>query len=139
MQRRSRMRSSVRPRIRGITWSRWRNGRLRLASRPWNASAQIRAEFEGADVVYRIHGDRASELTGTLVKEHFAKKKVVVTSTPGFEADANGRAEKGVGLTKLRARAMLLSFENIIEDRQAVWPMGSMRHGVAAWRRKGAK
>ncbi|CAK0886282.1 unnamed protein product [Prorocentrum cordatum] len=88
--------------------------------------AQIRSEFEGADVVYRIHGGRASELTGTLVKEHFAKKKVVVTSTPGFEADANGRAEKGVGLTKLRARAMLLSFENV-EDRQAAWPMD------AAW------
>eukprot|EP00959_Pyramimonas_sp_CCMP1952_P100406 2100493-Pyramimonas_sp.AAC.1 len=82
----------------------------------------IRSEFEGANVVYRIHGDRASELTGTKSKEHFAKQGILVTSTPGYEPNNNPRAEKGIGLVKLRARAMLLSFTDP-RDRQDLWPM----------------
>ncbi|CAK0837207.1 unnamed protein product [Prorocentrum cordatum] len=91
--------------------------------------AMIRSEFEGANVVYRIHGDRASELTGTKSKEHFAKQGILVTSTPGYEPNNNPRAEKGIGLVKLRARAMLLSFTDP-RDRQDLWPM-AVQH--AAW------
>ncbi|CAK0867649.1 unnamed protein product [Prorocentrum cordatum] len=91
--------------------------------------AMIRSEFEGANVVYRIHGDRASELTGTKSKEHFAKQGILVTSAPGYEPNNNPRAEKGIGLVKLRARAMLLSFTDP-RDRQDLWPM-AVQH--AAW------
>ncbi|CAK0843157.1 unnamed protein product [Prorocentrum cordatum] len=54
----------------------------------------------------------------------------VVASTLGLEADASGRAVEGAGLAKLRARAMLLSLENI-GGRQAAWPMAVQQ---AAWR-----
>ena len=57
----------------------------------------IRKEYGGADVVYRIHGDRASELTGEGVVEHFRAQHIAVTKTPGFEPSANGRAERAVG------------------------------------------
>ncbi|CAK0818301.1 unnamed protein product [Prorocentrum cordatum] len=60
--------------------------------------ASIRKEFEGADVVYRIHGDRASEVTSEKVQHYFDERHIAVTSTPGYEPNANKRAEKGVGL-----------------------------------------
>lgn len=82
---------------------------------------KIRCEFEGARVVYRIHGDRASELTGEQVCAHFEEQHLTVSCTPGFERNANGKAEKGVGLIKQRARAMLLGFPSMV-DRQALWP-----------------
>ncbi|CAK0858473.1 unnamed protein product [Prorocentrum cordatum] len=91
--------------------------------------AMIRSEFEGANVMHRIHGDRASELTGTKSKEHFAKQGILVTSTPGHEPNNNPRAEKGIGLVKWRARAMLLSFTDP-RDRQDLWPMAAQH---AAW------
>ena len=36
--------------------------------------AQLRMEAEGADLCYRIHGDRAGNLTGEQIKKHFAAK-----------------------------------------------------------------
>ena len=62
--------------------------------------AKISNEHEGAQVVYRIHGDRASELTGAKVRDHFAPQRIVVTSTPGHEPNNNGRAERGIGIIK---------------------------------------
>ncbi|CAK0805863.1 unnamed protein product, partial [Prorocentrum cordatum] len=91
--------------------------------------ASIRREFEGADVVYRIHGDRASEVTGAQVRHYFAERHIAVTSTPGYEPNANPRAERGVGLIKQCARAMLLAFPSMA-DRQALWPR-AVTH--AAW------
>ncbi|CAK0910095.1 unnamed protein product, partial [Prorocentrum cordatum] len=91
--------------------------------------AMIRSEFEGANVARRIHGDRASELTRTKSKEHFAKQGILVISTLGYEPNNNPRAEKGVGLVKLRARALLLSFPDP-RDRQDLWPL-AVQH--AAW------
>ncbi|CAK0840871.1 unnamed protein product [Prorocentrum cordatum] len=91
--------------------------------------ATIRSEFEGANAARRIHGDRASELAGTKSKEHFAKQGILVTSAPGREPNNNPRADKGIGLVKLRARAMLLSFPDP-RDRQDLWPL-AVQH--AAW------
>ena len=58
---------------------------------------KVRAEFEGAQVVHRIHGDREGGLTGERVQRHFAAQGVMVTSTVGFDPNANGRAERGIG------------------------------------------
>ena len=82
---------------------------------------QIRDECEGSNVVYRIHGDKAGELTGPKAKAQFAKQGIRVTSTPGYEPGNNGRAEKGVGLIKVHARAMLLTIPDE-RDRQELWP-----------------
>ena len=67
--------------------------------------AELRRLFEGADVVYRAHGDRASELTGERVRAHFAEKGIVVASTSGYEPNENRRAEKGVGNARPFGRA----------------------------------
>ena len=46
--------------------------------------------------VYRVHGDRAHELTGERVKAHLGARGIEVTSTAGYDSNANGRAERAV-------------------------------------------
>ena len=46
--------------------------------------------------VYRIHVDRAQELTGARAREAFEQLGIIVTSTVGHESNANGRAERAV-------------------------------------------
>ena len=48
------------------------------------------------NAVYRIHADRAQELTGERAREAFEKQGITVTSTAGYESNANGRAERAV-------------------------------------------
>ena len=43
--------------------------------------------------VYRIHADRAQELTRYRIKNAFAARGIEVTNTAGYESNANGRAE----------------------------------------------
>ncbi|CAK0848315.1 unnamed protein product [Prorocentrum cordatum] len=69
--------------------------------------AQLRMEVEGANICYRIHGGRAGNLTGGQIKRHFGR---------------------GIGVAKLRARAMLLSFSDPL-DRQALWAR-AMQHSA---------
>ena len=59
--------------------------------------------------VYRIHGDKASELTGERVEEYFEPRGIRVTHTPGYEPNANPRAESAINVIKTRARVMLQS------------------------------
>ncbi len=75
----------------------------------------IGLEFQG-QAVFRIHAVRASELSGPRVRDHFAKKQIVVTRAPGYESNNNGCAERGIGIIKGRARAMLMSLP--IADQQ---------------------
>ena len=46
--------------------------------------------------VYRIHADRAKELTGDTVKEWFSDRGIRVTETPGYEPNAKPRATSAV-------------------------------------------
>ena len=46
--------------------------------------------------VYRVHADRAQELTGDRARQAFERIGVTVTSTAGYESNANGRAERAV-------------------------------------------
>ena len=69
--------------------------------------------------VFRIHGDRATELTGPGVTAHFAEKNIKVTCTPGYESNNNGRAERGIGIVKAIARTMLQSMPQ--SDNGQLW------------------
>ena len=46
--------------------------------------------------VYRIHADRAQELTGDRHRTFFENQSITVTSTAGYDSNANGRAERAV-------------------------------------------
>ena len=77
----------------------------------------------GAPVVYRIHGDRAGELTGPPARAYFEERGIKATSTPGYEPDNNGRAERGVGIIKGRARTMLMA---LARADSTLWPLAIM-------------
>ena len=46
--------------------------------------------------VYRIHADRALELTGSRSRQMLEYHGVTVASTAGHDSNANGRAERAV-------------------------------------------
>ena len=46
--------------------------------------------------VYRIHADRAQELTGDRARQAFENRGITVSSTVGYDSNANGRAERAV-------------------------------------------
>ena len=46
--------------------------------------------------VYRIHVDRAQELTGDRHRTFLENQGITVTSTAGYDSNANGRAERAV-------------------------------------------
>ena len=97
--------------------------------------ANVEEEFHGR-VIYRLHGDRASELTGKQSKDYFAAREagpIVVTATPGKESNNNGRAERGIGVTTGMGRTMLMALDPA--DRKLLWPM-SIQHGAYNQRAK---
>ena len=46
--------------------------------------------------VYRLHADRARELTGEKARDTFEALGISVTSTANYDSNANGRAERAV-------------------------------------------
>ena len=46
--------------------------------------------------VYRVHADRAQELTGSRIRQALEGRGIAVTSTAGYDSNANGRAERAV-------------------------------------------
>ena len=44
-------------------------------------------------VIFRLHSDRAHELCGERVRDHFRPQGIRVTSTAGYEPNAKPRAE----------------------------------------------
>ena len=46
--------------------------------------------------VYRVHADRAQELTGDRHRTFLENSGITVTSTAGYDSNANGRAERAV-------------------------------------------
>ena len=84
--------------------------------------------------VYRIHGDRASELTGEIVTDYFEERGIRVTETAGYEPTANGRAESAINVIKTKARVMLMSLG---PAGRTLWP-AAVQH--ACWcTRRGTK
>ena len=57
--------------------------------------------------VYRVHADRAQELTGDRARQAFEDIGVTVTSTAGHESNANGRAERAVLFFTEKVRTLL--------------------------------
>ena len=88
--------------------------------------------------VFRIHADRAKELTGDRVKSYFRDKGVRVTDTAGYDPNSNPRAEGAIGLVKTRARVML---SGMGPEARELWPAAvqhacwSLRHGADARKR----
>ena len=59
--------------------------------------------------MYRLHGDRAQELTGKQVQSKMADMGIVVTSTAGYDPNANGRAERAARWIKEKTRTLLVN------------------------------
>ena len=59
--------------------------------------------------VYRIHVDRAQELTGERTKTFFENQGILISSTAGYDSNANGRAERAVLFFTQKARTLLSS------------------------------
>ena len=59
--------------------------------------------------VYRVHADRAQELTGDRHRTFLENQGITVTSTAGYDSNANGRAERAVLYFLQRARTLLSS------------------------------
>ena len=57
--------------------------------------------------VYRLHADRARELTGEKARDAIEQLGVTVTSTANYDSNANGRAERGVLFFQEKARTLL--------------------------------
>ena len=52
--------------------------------------------YHKCKAVYRLHGDRAHELTGDRVRAAMEPRGITVTQTAGHDSNANGRAERAV-------------------------------------------
>ena len=57
--------------------------------------------------VYRVHVDRAKELTTERFRRNLEDSGVILTTTAGYDSNANGRAERGVQFFQTKARTML--------------------------------
>ena len=82
--------------------------------------------------VYRVHADRAKELTGDRHVKFLEDNGVMVTSTAGYDSNANGRAERAVQFFQTKARAMLSSnirSERFQEKLQELWTFAVVHAG----------
>ena len=82
--------------------------------------------------VYRVHADRAKELTGDRPKKFLEDNGVMVTSTAGYDSNANGRAERAVQFFQTKARTMLSSnirSEKFQEKLRELWTFATVHAG----------
>ena len=59
--------------------------------------------------VYRVHADRAKELVGDRHRNWLEECGVRVTSTAGYDSNANGRAERAVQFFQTKSRTMFIN------------------------------
>ena len=81
-------------------------------------------------VIFRMHSGRAKELCGERVEDHFRPQGIRITSTAGYEPNANGRAEGAVGILKDLASRML---QGLGPQGRDLWPL-AVQH--ACWRKR---
>ena len=82
--------------------------------------------------VYRIHADRAQELTGDRARQAFENRGITVTSTAGYDSNANGRAERAVRYFTEKVRTLLSSkirSEKFQERLQQLWTYAAQHAG----------
>ena len=82
--------------------------------------------------VYRVHADRAPELTGPRHRMSLEAKGVMVTSTAGYDSNANGRAERAVRFFQEKARTLLatnIGSEKFQEKLISLWPFAVQHAG----------
>ena len=81
--------------------------------------------------MYRIHADRAQELTGGRINSALAARGVEVTNTAGHESDANERAERAV--QSLQEKAMTLCSamirSGVFQKQLKLWTFAGLHSG----------
>ena len=87
--------------------------------------------------VFRVHADRAQEVTGDRIGAALAERGIRVSSTAGVEPNANGRAERGVRWLKEKARTYLsarINPKGPMVERRLLWPF-AIQHAAEVQRR----
>ena len=82
--------------------------------------------------VYRIHVDRAQELIGERARQTFENIGIIVTSTAGYESNANGRAERAVLFFLQKVRTLLstnIRSENFQKKLAQFWTFAAQHSG----------
>ena len=90
------------------------------------------------EAVYRVHADRAQELTGPRHRMSLEAKGIMVTSTAGYDSNANGRAERAVRFFQEKARTLLatnIRSEKFQEKLKTLWPF-AVQHAGEVHRRE---
>ena len=88
--------------------------------------------------VYRVHADRAQELTGDRHRTFLENQGITVTSTAGYDSNANGRAERAVLYFLQKARTLLSSnirSEKFQDKLQGLWTF-AVQHAGEVHRRE---
>ena len=88
--------------------------------------------------VYRVHADRAQELTGVRHRKWLELQGVMVTTTAGYDSNANGRAERAVRFFQEKARTLLatnIRSEPFQVKLKTLWPF-AVQHAGEVHRRE---
>ena len=92
-----------------------RNGKCVLEAISW-----IYSRFRALHVpIHRIHSDRAREFTSKEVKKWVDSRDLSHTFTEGDSGEANGRAERELGILKALTRAQLVA----TGEPKELWPL----------------
>ena len=86
---------------------------------------RIEARYSGAHVIWRLHGDRAMELTGNMISAWANSRGVHVTRVVAKSPSTNGIVERAIGILKQDARRLLLSLP--ITPVNTLWPFAVLR------------
>ena len=98
-----------------------RNGKTILEAMSW-----IYSRYRSLHVpVHRVHTDRAREFTSKEVKRWMEARDINHTFTEGDSGEANGRAERELGILKALTRAQLVASG----EKRELWPL-ALRHAA---------